>query len=58
MSGNEYVKFMTEQVTTYIDTPAEEKKLRKSQNKTEPPVCSSRWLGVLPFAFKLFLKKT
>ncbi|MGP4107288.1 YqzE family protein [Virgibacillus sp. L01] len=58
MSGNEYVKFMTEQFTAYIDTPAEEKKLRRTQNKTEPPVYSTKWLGVLPFAFKLLFKKT
>ncbi|MBP1950363.1 YqzE family protein [Virgibacillus litoralis] len=58
MSGNEYIKYMTEQITAYIDTPAEEKKLRKSRHKTDPPVYSSKWLGILPFAFKLLLKKT
>ncbi|WP_164668626.1 YqzE family protein [Virgibacillus doumboii] len=58
MSGNEYVKYVTQQITTYLDTPAAEKKLKRIQKKSQPTIFSSRWLGILPFAFKLFIKRT
>lgn len=57
MSGNDYLKFMTEQVVSYIDLPAEERKKRKKKEKSSKPAYSSRWLGVLPFALKVFLRK-
>lgn len=57
MSGNDYLKFMTEQVVAYLDLPQEERKKRKKQEKVPRPVYSSRWLGVLPFAVKTFLRK-
>lgn len=59
MSFNDYVKYLTEQITSYMDTPAEEKReQRLKRQKEEPPVYSNRWLGVLPFAFKAARKKT
>ncbi|WP_238591080.1 YqzE family protein [Oceanobacillus picturae] len=48
---------MTEQVVAYLDLPQEERKKRKKQEKVPRPVYSSRWLGVLPFAVKTFLRK-
>ncbi|MFC4558796.1 YqzE family protein [Virgibacillus kekensis] len=57
MSGNDYIKYLTEQITTYIDTPAEEKKLKKSAHKHSMPGYTNRWLGVLPLALKMFIKK-
>ncbi|WP_404453404.1 YqzE family protein [Oceanobacillus kapialis] len=57
MSGNDYLKFMTEQVVSYIDLPAEERKKRKKKEKSSKPAYSSRWLGVLPFALKVFFRK-
>ncbi|WP_084157529.1 YqzE family protein [Oceanobacillus manasiensis] len=57
MSGNDYLKFVTEQVVAYIDLPPEERKKRKKQEKTPNQLYSSRWLGVLPFALKTFMRK-
>ncbi|WP_373892758.1 YqzE family protein [Virgibacillus natechei] len=57
ISGNDYVKFMTEQVVTYIDLPSEERKKRKVEQKNPPATYSNRWLGILPFALKTIWKK-
>ncbi|MDC3415505.1 YqzE family protein [Aquibacillus salsiterrae] len=57
MSGNDYVKFMTQEIVKYMDMPQEERKKRK-QNRTEQEYhLSNKWFGILPFAFKLLVKK-
>ncbi|QKY69316.1 YqzE family protein [Lentibacillus sp. CBA3610] len=58
MSFDDYVKYLTQQITAYLDTPAEEKRKQRLKNKQEPPLYSNRWLGVLPFAFKVSRKNT
>nr|WP_204497134.1 YqzE family protein [Aquibacillus albus] len=58
MSGNDYVKFMTQEIVKYMNMPQEEKKKRKenrSNNKTDN--ISGRWFGLLPFALKLLIQK-
>ncbi|PAV29124.1 YqzE family protein [Virgibacillus profundi] len=61
MSGNDYIKFMTEQVVAYIDLPSDERderRKRKEEQKEEQRIYTNKWLGVLPFAFRIFIKKT
>ncbi|MFD1335485.1 YqzE family protein [Oceanobacillus iheyensis] len=57
MKGNDYLRYMTEQVVTYLDLPKEEKRKRKKRYKRTNDVYQSRWFGVLPFTFKLWYKK-
>ncbi|SDK55261.1 YqzE family protein [Sediminibacillus albus] len=57
MSGNDYVKFMTQEIVKYMDTPQEERKKRKSGRKHEPDDVSDQWLGLIPFAFRLLIKR-
>ncbi|WP_239984575.1 YqzE family protein [Lentibacillus sediminis] len=57
ISGNEYVRFVTEQVMTYIHLPSEERKNRRQEQKNKRPVYANKWLGVLPFAFRTYWKK-
>ncbi|GAA0602561.1 hypothetical protein GCM10009001_19400 [Virgibacillus siamensis] len=57
MNSNEYIKFMTQEFTSYIDSTSEERKSRKSNRKSEPSAYSSKWLGVLPFALKSAIRK-
>ncbi|MEM5015641.1 YqzE family protein [Metabacillus indicus] len=57
MSTNDYVKYMTQQLVRYMDTPKEERKAIKTMRKTEKSPFASRWFGILPFAFMFFLKK-
>ncbi|MFD0951592.1 YqzE family protein [Virgibacillus natechei] len=58
ISVNDYLRFMTEQVVTYIDSPSEERKNRRAAQKNDPPIYSNRWLGVLPFALRTIRKKS
>ncbi|MFS0861531.1 YqzE family protein [Fredinandcohnia sp. 179-A 10B2 NHS] len=57
MSTNDYVKFVTQQIVSYIDKPKEVRKQTRQQRKEELPPLSNRWFGVLPLAFSLIFKK-
>ncbi|WP_067730393.1 YqzE family protein [Oceanobacillus damuensis] len=56
MSGNDYLKFMTEQFITYMNLPSEEKKKLKNEKK-QNPLFMNRWLGMLPFTIKIMFHK-
>ena len=56
MSTNNYLKFITEEIVKYMNSPREERKERREADRQEGPVVASRWFGILPFSFKLFLK--
>ncbi|WP_240452288.1 YqzE family protein [Virgibacillus sp. YIM 98842] len=49
---------MTEQVVSYIDLPSEERKRRKEEQKNSHLSYTNRWLGVLPFAFRMMFRRT
>ena len=55
MSSNDYVKFLTEQLVTYMNKPKEARK--KEKMKKEKSAYSNNWLGLLPFTIKLLFKK-
>lgn len=57
MSGNDYVKFMTEEIVRYMNLPQEEKKKRKEEKKQSKESRSNHWFGVIPFAVKLLIKQ-
>lgn len=65
MSGNDYIKYFTEQMVMYMNHPESYRQARKAR-KTEKQeqrqeqktnIYTNRWLGVVPFAVKLFLKE-
>ncbi|WP_110943481.1 YqzE family protein [Virgibacillus senegalensis] len=56
MSGNDYVKFMTQEIVKYMDTPHADRKKQKHRKREQNEV-SDHWLGLLPFAFRLLMKK-
>lgn len=58
MSTNDYVKYVTQQIVKYMDTPKEERKQKKEEKKNvavQP--YSNQWFGILPFALKLIMNK-
>ncbi|MBD8071330.1 YqzE family protein [Bacillus sp. PS06] len=57
MSTNDYVKFMTQQIVSYMDQPKELRRETKQRKKTERAPFTSQWFGVLPVAFSLMFKK-
>lgn len=56
MSSNDYVKYMTEKIVHYMDTPKSERKKYKEQLKNQKPIYPNKWFGVLPFAIRLFFQ--
>lgn len=57
MSGNDYIKFMTGEIISYLDLTTEDKKERKNREKSSQHVLSNRWLGMVPLAMKMLWKK-
>ncbi|WP_186575802.1 YqzE family protein [Aquibacillus kalidii] len=57
MSGNDYVKFMTQEIVKYMDMKPEERKKRKQEKSQKDFSVSNRWFGIIPFAFRLLVKK-
>ncbi|WP_438448662.1 YqzE family protein [Gorillibacterium sp. sgz5001074] len=57
--SDDLVKYITQQVVTYIDTPREVRRQmrqeRRSKRREEP--WSSRWFGLLPLSLKLIFGK-
>ncbi|SET61888.1 YqzE-like protein [Salinibacillus kushneri] len=54
MSGNDIVKYMTQEIMKYMQLPKDEREQRKSQRKNEKVNRSNRYFGMLPTAFKMF----
>ncbi|NMO95342.1 YqzE family protein [Paenibacillus lemnae] len=48
-SSDELIKYITQRVVRYIDTP---KEIRKSKPKRE--TWSTRWFGMIPFSMSLW----
>ncbi|ACJ33290.1 YqzE family protein [Anoxybacillus flavithermus] len=61
MAGNDYVKFMTEQVVKYLDQPKDERKKQRQQKKEfrkqQKQPFLYRWFGVIPYAIILLFKR-
>ncbi|MBU8571462.1 YqzE family protein [Bacillus subtilis] len=57
MKTNDYVKYMTQQFVKYIDTPRDERKERKEVRKETKTPVFQQWFGILPYGFRLWLKR-
>jgi len=55
MSHNEYVKFMTEQLVTFMNQTKQERKANRKDKRALS--LSNKWFGLFPFTLKLLFKK-
>ncbi|GGC91566.1 YqzE family protein [Thalassobacillus devorans] len=55
MSGNDYVKYVTEEFVRYMNLTKEEKHNRKRQKIKQPK--RNKWFGMLPFAMKMLFNR-
>ncbi|MCP8616844.1 YqzE family protein [Salirhabdus salicampi] len=55
-SGNDIVKYMTEEIVKYAHLPRDEKKQRKQMKKLQRQNKSSRYFGLLPDAIKMYVQ--
>lgn len=53
MSGNDYLKFLVEELTTYMNEPSKNKKTLKRK----PSLSMDQLFGIIPFALKTFFTK-
>lgn len=56
ISSNEFITFLTTEITNYLISPKEDKKLRKKQKKENQLNPSVKWFGLIPFALKTEFK--
>ncbi|RED56286.1 YqzE family protein [Cohnella lupini] len=52
MDGSEYLKYVTEQVVSYMDTPADENEKKHKKVSREPWL--TKWFGVAPMGLMMW----
>ncbi|WP_078379737.1 YqzE family protein [Sutcliffiella halmapala] len=57
MKTNDYVKYVTQQLVSYMDQPKEMKKEQRQQRKLERSPVVYQLFGIIPFALMMFIKK-
>lgn len=50
MKTNDYVKYVTQQFVSYVDTPSEQRKAQKKERKKNKLPFANRWFGLVPYA--------
>lgn len=58
MSTNDYVKFVTQQVVTYMNNPKEDRVQKRLQRRLEKEPFLKRWFGVIPLSISLLYRRT
>ncbi|ANE48261.1 hypothetical protein SY83_20420 [Paenibacillus swuensis] len=53
--GEDLIKYITQQVVTYIDTPKEIRHQARNTARKEP--WESKWFGMIPISLKLWFTK-
>lgn len=56
MKQNDYVKYLTEQLVSHMNTSKQERKKLK-EKKSNTLIYSNQWFGLFPFTIKLLFKK-
>lgn len=57
MSGNDYVKFVTQELVRYIEKPKEERVMIRKERKSSRPPLLFRMFGMIPVSIKMLMKK-
>jgi hypothetical protein len=56
-SGEELIKYITEQTVEYIERPKAEKKQQRTFRKDQKEPWSYKWFGMVPMAFHMWKQK-
>ncbi|CAG9619264.1 YqzE family protein [Sutcliffiella rhizosphaerae] len=57
MKTNDYVKYVTQQLVTYMDKPKEVKREQRKLKKQERTPMLYQLFGIIPYALMMFFKK-
>lgn len=55
--SDDLVKYITQQVVTYIDTPREVRQQVKAMSKGHRESWQTRWFGMLPLAARMLIDR-
>jgi hypothetical protein len=55
IKSEDLIKYITEQVITYIETPAEIRKENRKSMRSQKEAWSSKWFGMVPFAIQMWV---
>ncbi|MDQ0337678.1 hypothetical protein J2S00_000448 [Caldalkalibacillus uzonensis] len=56
MSSQELIKFLTQTLVKYMDTPSDERKKRKHMRKVQRGEWHVHWFGMVPAALNMLLR--
>lgn len=56
--SDELVKFITQQVVTYIETPRDVRRQAKATSREQREHWQTRWFGMLPLAARMLIDQT
>ncbi|MDG5788719.1 YqzE family protein [Evansella sp. AB-P1] len=57
LKTNDYIKYVTEQVVSYVDQPKEEKRARKEEKRNMQQPKAYQLFGLIPFAISQTYKQ-
>lgn len=55
IKSDELIKYITEQVVTYMETPAEIRKEQRKSLQSQKEAWSSKWFGMVPIAIQMWM---
>ncbi|MVO98577.1 YqzE family protein [Paenibacillus lutrae] len=55
--GNDLVKYITQQVVQYIDTPKQQRQEAKVRHKESRASWTVRWFGMIPMSIAMWIGK-
>ncbi|MCT8138675.1 YqzE family protein [Anaerobacillus sp. CMMVII] len=58
MKTNDYVKYVTQQFVSYVDTPSEKRKAMKEERKANKDPFAYRYFGLIPYALAQLFKRS
>ncbi|MEW9700346.1 YqzE family protein [Paenibacillus sp. SI8] len=56
--SDDLVKYITQQVVTYMETPKDVRKSAKASHKEQRENWQTRWFGMLPLATRMVIEQT
>lgn len=57
MKSDEYVKYLTEQLVRYMETPREQRKKSRMEHKAVRPALRNQLFGQVPDAIENYIKR-
>ncbi|UJF31519.1 YqzE family protein [Paenibacillus hexagrammi] len=56
--SDDLVKFITQQVITYIETPKDVRRQVRASSKEQREAWQTRWFGMIPLSTKMLIDQT